>query len=133
MVATADDAALVIALALRLARASRRQRHDLAVGIHGDRRQRFARRRMSLPLPRLTRRPRRRAPFGRLLRLTRRRRRARGGTCFGRLARRAPLAARLAAPTIAAAPPAGGRAAGPGGPPPPPKRRPRRGGGWGGR
>src|SRR5260221_3864042 len=117
MVAEADDAAVVIALALRLARASRRQRHDLAVGIHGDRRQRFARRRMSLPLPRLTRRPRRRAPFGRLLRLTRRprrrapfgrllrlprrRRRAPGGTCFGRLARRGPLPALLAAPAPA--------------------------------
>src|SRR5260370_27665767 len=67
MVAEADDAAVVIALALRLARASRRQRHDLAVGIHGDRRQRFARRRMSLPLPRLPRRPRPPAPLGPLL------------------------------------------------------------------
>src|SRR5260221_3182298 len=104
MVATADDAALVIALALRLARASRRQRHDLAVGIHGDRRQRFARRRMSLPLPRLTRRPRRRAPFGRLLRLTRRRRRARGGTCFGRLARRATRPGPRAVGALAASP-----------------------------
>src|ERR1700732_2590683 len=58
MVAEADDAAVGIALALRLVAASRRQRQDFAVRIHGDRRQRFARWRLPLPLPRLARWPR---------------------------------------------------------------------------
>src|SRR5260370_28088460 len=76
MVAEADDAAVVIALRLRLARASRRERHDLAVGVHGDRRQRFARRGLPPPVPPLPRRPgRARAPFGPRARLP-------GGPCW---------------------------------------------------
>lgn len=43
MVAESDDAPVVVALALRFATASRRKRHDLAVGIHGDGRQHFTR------------------------------------------------------------------------------------------
>ena len=83
MIAEADDAAVVIALALRLAGASRRERRHLAVGIHGDRRQCLARRCMALPLARLTRRLRCRALLGRRSVLVRRLCRTCGGPLFG--------------------------------------------------
>src|SRR5690349_6594986 len=104
MIAESHDAAVVIALALRLAAAPRRKRRHLAIGIHGDGRQHFAR--LSVPLMAgallaaglLLRRARRGMPFSDVLRLIGRLRRA----CCPLLGRRS-LRARVAAVISAAA------------------------------